>query len=231
MDLVGTVDLYWIPLGAGDHVVKASGKAYEKLSAMVHRRAPCDLYHSALVVSLPEGQYVIEQAPVPDRNGQSGRGVVAQGPVGVRTAGRFRLFRYEVRCWRDGCLPDIKKAVASPVRLIEDADEARRILELLPSVPTPTWGRDELETGEMWNSNSVTAWVLAQSGVDMTDLNPPTGGRVPGWNAGIREADRQSERPLLHKCWHGQPCVVSGCGTGGGLSRLLDPLDRRRLCK
>lgn len=82
----GTVDLCWIPLGAGAHVVKATGKPFEQLSAAVHRRAPCDLYHSALIVSLPEGQYVIEQTPVPDYNGWRERGVVAQGPVGLRIA-------------------------------------------------------------------------------------------------------------------------------------------------
>jgi hypothetical protein len=197
MELGGTVDLYWIPLGAGDYVVKATGKAYEKLNAMVHRRAPCDLYHSALIVSLPEGQFIIEQTPVPDHNGRTERGVVAQGPVGLRIAGCFRLFRYEVRCWRDGSIPDLKKAVASPVHLVEDAEQARRILELLPSVPTPTWGRDELETGEMWNSNSVTAWVLAQSGMDLHGLMPPDGGRAPGWNAGIRMARRnRTESPV-----------------------------------
>ena len=38
---------------------------------------------------------------------------------------------------------------------------ARRILDLVAEVPTPVWGRDELRTGEMWNSNSVIAWLIA----------------------------------------------------------------------
>jgi hypothetical protein len=179
-------------------VVKATGKAYEKLTAMVHRRAPCDLYHSALIVSLPEGRYIIEQTPVPDGKCPRERGVVAQGPVGLRMAGRFRLFRYEIRCWRDGSIPDLEKAGASPVRLVGDADQANRILDLLPSVPTPTWGRDELRAGEMWNSNSVTAWVLARGGVDIDGLTPPVGGRAPGWDAGIRVPDRHrsAESPV-----------------------------------
>ncbi len=193
MEPCGTVDLYWIPLGAGDHVVKATGKTFEMLSAVVRRRAPCELYHSALIVSLPEGQYVIEQAPAPDYNGREERGVVAQGPVGLRMAGHFRLFRYEIRCWRNGSIPDLKKAVDSPVRLVNDTEQAQRILELLPLVPTPTWGRDELGTGEMWNSNSVTAWVLARSGIDMSGLVPPAGGRAPGWSAGIRVAARSNK--------------------------------------
>jgi hypothetical protein len=35
------------------------------------------------------------------------------------------------------------------------------VLDLIGQVPTPAWGRDELATGDMWNSNSVIAWVIA----------------------------------------------------------------------
>jgi len=197
-ELCGTVDLYWIPLGAGAHVVRISGKVFEAISALVQRRGRCDLYHSALVISLPEGQFVIEQAPIPDLNGE-GRGVVAEGPVGTRWAGRFRLFRYEVRCWRDGLIPDIQDAVGSPARLIDDLNHARRIIDLLPSIPTPVWGRDELDTGEMWNSNSVTSWVLARSGVAISTVHPPTCGRAPGWNAGLVAARSLTVRTDLPK--------------------------------
>jgi hypothetical protein len=184
---LGTVDLYWIPLGAGAHVVRISGKVFEAVSALIQRRGRCDLYHSALVVSLPEGHFVIEQAPIPDLNGER-RGVVAEGPVGTRWAGRFRLFRYEVRCWREGSIPDIQDAIGSPVRLVDDLNHARRIIHLLPSIPTPVWGRDELDTGEMWNSNSVTSWALARSGVALWTVHPPSRGRAPGWNAGLAAA-------------------------------------------
>ena len=61
----GSVDLYWIPLGSGAHVARVSGKLFETFGAFVHRRARCDLYHSALEVCVPEGRFVIEQAPVP----------------------------------------------------------------------------------------------------------------------------------------------------------------------
>ena len=47
------------------------------------------------------------------RNGAE-RGVVAEGPVGSRWAGRLRIFRYEVRCWRGGIIPDVDEAVESP---------------------------------------------------------------------------------------------------------------------
>ena len=97
----GSIDLYWIPLGAGAHVVRVTGKLFEAISAGVGRRTRCDLYHSALVVSIPDGLFVIEQAPVPDLYGAQ-RGVVAQGAVGTRWAGRFRILRYEIRRWRDG---------------------------------------------------------------------------------------------------------------------------------
>src|ERR1700675_4154167 len=92
----GSVDLYWIPLGAGAHVVRVSGKLFEAVWALVQRRARCDLYHSALEVHVPEGRFVIEQTPVPDLHGEQ-RGVVEGGPVGTRWAGRFRPFRYEIR--------------------------------------------------------------------------------------------------------------------------------------
>jgi len=176
-------------LGAGADVVRISGKVFEAISALVQRRGRCDLYHSALVISLPEGRFVIEQAPIPDVHGET-RGVVAEGPVGMRWAGRFRVFRYEVRCWREGLVPDIEAAIDSPVRLINDLDHARRVIDLLPSIPTPVWGRDELDAGEMWNSNSVASWVLARSGVTVSAIRPPSRGRAPGWKAGLAVAAR-----------------------------------------
>ncbi len=184
-----SIDLYWIPLGADAHVVKISGKVFEACSAFVQRRGRCDLYHSALEVTVPEGHFVIEQAPVPDRHGDR-RGVVATGPVGMRQLGRFRLFRYEIRRWRDGRIPDIDEAIGSPVRVTDDPATARRLLEVLPSVPTPVWGRDQLAAGEMWNSNSITSWTLARSGVSAGTIRPPRGGRAPGWDAGVVVAAR-----------------------------------------
>jgi hypothetical protein len=183
------VDLFWIPLGAGQHAVRVSGKMYEAITAFVHGRRRCDLYHSALEIWAPEGRYVIEQTPVPDDHGEA-RGVVATGPVGIRWLGRFRVFRYEVRRWLGGSIPDVDEAAGSPVRVAEDVATARCILDLLPSIPTPVWGRNELDAGEMWNSNSIIAWVLSRSGVDVAGVVPPRGGRAPGWNAGLVVAVR-----------------------------------------
>jgi hypothetical protein len=189
----GAVDLYWIPLGAGADVVRLSGKLFEAIAALAHHRERRALYHSALEVRVPEGRFVIEQAPVSDLHGEQ-RGVVAEGAVGTRRAGRWRCFRYEIRRWREGRIPDIREAFASPVRLSDDVVLARRILAVVPSVPTPVWGRDELRAGEMWNSNSVISWVLARSGVDTATVQPPDRGRAPGWNAGLVVAERRRTR-------------------------------------
>ncbi len=178
------VDLYWIPLGAGQHVVRLSGKLFEAIGARVQRRVPCDLFHSALVVDAPGGRFVIEQTPVPDANGKQ-RGVVVEGAVGSRLAGRFRLFRYEIRRWRDGVIPDIGAAISSPVRVTDDIARASLLLDLVPAVPALVWGRDERHTGDMWNSNSVISWLLASAGLDPGRIQPPRGGRAPGWHAGL----------------------------------------------
>jgi hypothetical protein len=185
------VDLYWLPLGAGGHFVRLNGRIYEALTAGLQRRPARDLYHSALQVELPEGRFVIEQAPVHDWSGKE-RGVVAEGAVGARWAGRFRIFRYEIRVWRGGHIPDVAEAVDSPRRLSDQEQLARRVLDAVPRVPTPVWGRDGLGAGEMWNSNSVIAWVIASSGIDAESIPPPPGGRAPGWRAGVVVASRGS---------------------------------------
>jgi phage terminase large subunit-like protein len=69
--------------------------------------------------------------------GHDRRGVVAEGPVGIRAAGRIHLFRYEVRRLRDGVIPDAAEAVESPQRLSEDTEHAQPLLELVPKMPTP----------------------------------------------------------------------------------------------
>ena len=187
---MAAVDLYWLPLGAGGHFVRHNGRVYEALAARMQRRPACDLYHSALQIDIPEGRFVIEQTPVPASSGE-GRGVVAGGAVGSRWAGRFRVFRYEIRLWRGGHIPDVAEAVDSPRRLCDDEGCAQNVLEAVREVPTPVWGRDELGTGEMWNSNSVIAWVISRSGIDGESVHPPAGGRAPGWGAGLLVARRE----------------------------------------
>lgn len=182
-------DLYWIPLGAGGHCVRFNGRVFEAIQAARQHRRRRDLYHSALVVELDGDRYTIEVAPSPDPD-EARRGVVATGAVGSRCLGRWRIFRYEVRCWRGGSIPDLGAAVGAPRRLSSDPQIARRLCDLIPTVPTPVWGRDELEAGEMWNSNSMIAWLIATAGLSTDDLQPPSHGRAPGWSAGLEAARR-----------------------------------------
>jgi hypothetical protein len=183
------IDLYWLPLGAGGHSVRWNGRVFEWFAARLDGRERRDLYHSALQLYLPEARFVIEQAPVWREDEE--RGVVGEGAVGAAALARLPLFRYEVRRWREGLIPDIDEAVESPNRLSDDPDCARRLLELVPEVPTPVWGRDELHAGEMWNSNSTISWLIARSGLDVESIALPRGGRAPGWQAGIVIARRQ----------------------------------------
>lgn len=183
------VDLYWLPLGAGSRVVPTCGRIYESLTAALERREPRDLYHAALEVRLDGARWTIESAPAWDRAAPD-RGVVATGPVGMPWLGRWQWFSYEVRRWPDGRIPDVAAAVDSPRRLSTDRDRARGVLDSAPSFPVHTWGRDEQRLGEMWNSNSLIAWLLARSGHDIEAVAPPLHGRAPGWSAGVAAAHR-----------------------------------------
>ena len=187
------IDLDWLPRGAGGDFVRLNGRIYEAVVAALERRPRSALYHSALEVRVPEGRYVVEQAPAWRQSGD--RGVVGEGAVGSRAVGRLRLFRYEVRRWQDGVIPDADEAVESPRRLSDDPDKARRVLELVPEVPALVWGRDEIGAGEMWNSNSLVSWLIARSGLDVGAISLPNGGRAPGWDAGVELARRQAAAP------------------------------------
>jgi hypothetical protein len=196
---MAAVDLYWLPLGAGGHCVRINGLVYEAIAARTQRRAPCDLYHSALEVRVDGRRWVIEMAPMFDGPARE-RGVVAEGAVGARWAGRSRLFRYGIRRWENGRIPDVDEAVDSPRRLSCDAPSARGLLDLVAQVPTPVWGRDAFGAGEMWNSNSVVAWLIAQSGLEADAIAPPAGGRAPGWRAGLIAANMPPAGQLQECC-------------------------------
>jgi hypothetical protein len=78
-----------------------------------------------------------------------------------------------------------------------------RRLVLVAAVPTPVWGRDELEADEMWNSNSVIAWLIATAGLPTDLLRPPQRGRAPGWFAGVEVARRSGAHEPEHaECSH-----------------------------
>lgn len=178
------VELYWLPLGAGGHFVRWNGRVFEAAVARLQHRGSSDLYHCALEVHLGHDRYVIEQAPAWNTK-EPDRGVVSEGPVASAWLGRSRLFRYEIRRWRHGVIADVSEAVDSPQRLSSNVAQAQLVLDLVPSCPTATWGRDELRAGEMWNSNSLISWLLACSGHDTDAIRPPSHGRAPGWSAGL----------------------------------------------
>lgn len=193
MDLpTPTIDLFWIPLGeGGSGLVRATGRIYEWVKAHREHRRPKRLLHTALQVHLPEGRFVVETMwPSPDTD-HVRRGVVVSGDVWARRLGLTHWLRYEVRCWRDGVLPDSSAAIGGPRAISNDIAVARRLLKQTHSVPGLVWGRDEMGIGEMWNSNSVIAWLLTTCGLPIEAIQPPRGTRAPGWEAGIAVARAQ----------------------------------------
>jgi hypothetical protein len=185
-DAFGSIDLFWIPLGVrGSGFVRLVGKAYEALMARRDDRLPLALYHAALRVHTADGPFAVEMV-LPSRGGEpASRGVVLEGAVASPWLAWVRLFRYEVRRWRNGILLDDEPAAVGPLRLSDDPDQARRLLECTDFVPPLIWGRDQVGAGEMWNSNSMVSWLLAKSGLPVEDIHAPPGARAPGWDAGL----------------------------------------------
>jgi hypothetical protein len=189
------LEVLFIPLGAGDasHCVRVNGWVFEAVSAAVQRRSRRRLYHSVMHVHLDRRCHVIEMAPV--WSGPRGdHGARATGPVGLPSLGRFAAFRYEVRCWEGGTIPDLDHAVGGARVVPTDAARLSRLLSLTAAFPAFTWGRDEQHAGEMWNSNSLISWLLAVSGHEADDVTLPRDGRAPGWDAGLVVARRRSRR-------------------------------------
>ena len=192
-----SVELYWLPLGAGDPtpLVRWNGRIFEALVARRDHRKPQALYHSALVVRLDNDRYVIEMTPA-WQSSAAGRGVVCEGAVGFASLRRIRLFRYEVRRWLGGVIKDASDAVDSPLSISTDPVRTQLLLNLVPWFPAATWGRDELAAGEMWNSNSLNSWLLARSHHKVDTIAAPARGRAPGWDAGLVVAARGSHEAV-----------------------------------
>ena len=149
----------------------------------------CDLYHSALEVHVPEARFVIEQAPAWRRRRRARRR--RRGPGRHPRAGRFRLFRYEVRRWRDGVIPDAAEAVESP-HAPERRDRLRAATARAGAGDADArMGPRRTGTGEMWNSTRSSRGSSCAVVSTSSPLAPPRGGRAPGWNAGIVIARRQ----------------------------------------
>ena len=167
---------------------RASLQWWEALEAARARRPRGVLYHSALKLGLDgEGVSTLEltpafvASPVP---------ALMTGPVGARPAGRFKLFRYELRLVPGAALPDETWAVGEPIRLADERTTVERIVEFASMVPAYTWGRRVKGTAEMWTSDSVVSWLLAKAGLEPRDARAPADGRAPGWTAGVEVARR-----------------------------------------
>ena len=65
--------------------------------------------------------------------------MVAEGPVGLRWLGRSRFFRYKMRRWRNGTIPNVARAVGAPRKIETDRERVARLLALVPDVPAVTW--------------------------------------------------------------------------------------------
>ncbi|GAA2225676.1 hypothetical protein N1031_04400 [Herbiconiux moechotypicola] len=178
------VELWWLPVGAGGHVVVHTSRWWELLRARLERRPPRPLFHAALELFVGDRRYVIEMTPAWGQP-SAARGVVVSGPVGLRPLGRLRLFRYTIRAWPEGVLPDRGYAVSTPTVIPLARSVANELLAEVSRVPALTWGRRPTDADDMWSSNSVVSWLLTTAGLDATRLSPPADGLAPGWSAGI----------------------------------------------
>lgn len=147
-----------------------------------------NLYHAALEVQVPEKPecpiYVVELNDFisdPDealRKGQLLRGDASVNPSGLGSDA------YGIRKWRNGTVEDGQDpAVAHAGRRIlsTDCNTARRLLDLVGSIPTNNYS-------PTWTSNSIVAWLLEKVGLNPAGLDPPVHGLVPSWEHGITEA-------------------------------------------
>lgn len=180
-------ELWWLPVGAGGHVAVHTSRWWERYRAWLEHREPQQLFHSVLEVFVGERRYLIEMTPVWGQP-RGDRGVVSVGPVGLRALGCCRFFRYEIRRWEGGVLSHRGHATHETHSLILDARTAETVLASVSRVPLLTWGRRVWPGGDMWNSNSVISWLLTEAGIDAMVLQPPAGGRAPGWVAGAARA-------------------------------------------
>lgn len=170
------VALTWAVVGEGGHVAIRTSHWWEVAVAAREHRPPRTLYHGALELVVDGRPLVVEMTPT---WGRASREVVATGPVGSRWLGWSPFFRYEIRYTRP---PALSEHEGSVLRDGREAVEA--VLDAVPRVPRLTWGRAVGPSGDMWSSNSVVSWVLADARL-LDGLGPPPAGRAPGWDAGL----------------------------------------------
>ena len=53
---MASIELWWLPLGAGGRFVRLNGRVYEAVHALLERRRPLELYHwRRIEASVPRG--------------------------------------------------------------------------------------------------------------------------------------------------------------------------------
>lgn len=81
------------------------------------------------------------------------------------------------------------------------ASRSTKLSSLPGSTASAATSTTQLATGDVWNSNSLIAWLLVHSGHDVDAIAPPPGGRAPGWTAGVvaarRAATAEARRDVL----------------------------------
>lgn len=179
------IDLHWLPVGAGTRFQRASLLLYESVAAAAGRRPRAALCHAALKIGLDSRTRTLELTPVPRHQPVP---PLLSGAVGSSTAGRLRLFRYQLLCTECATLPDEEWTIGEPLRLTTDAGTISLLLETAATIPAYVWGRRAPGTSEMWTSNSAVSWLLVTSGIAAASVALPEGTRAPGWVAGLEEA-------------------------------------------
>lgn len=170
------VAIAWRPVGG--RVSRRTSGWWESIEAARGHRTACELVHAMLLLRPERDTLLLEMTPTwaATRHGVE---VLATGAVGSRALGRIPFFRYEVRL-RTALLDD------DGIALSDDPSVAAALVDRAPAVPPLVWGARTGE-GDLWTSNSVVAWLLADAGL-VTGLVPPPGCRAPGWDAGIAAA-------------------------------------------
>lgn len=192
----------------------------------MQQRGRADLYHAALQVYVPEGQFVIEQAPA--WGASSKRGVVAEGTVGTRAAWPLPpLPLRSAPLARRHCSRHCRGGGESTTPQATNPNTRGGYSSWCRKAPAPVRGRDKLGAGEMWSAYSMISWLIARTGLDAASIQPPRCGRAPGWRAGIIVADNHEARSLVKtraRCSAWEPAGIAVRSTGAELESKSTPV-------
>ncbi len=198
-----SVDLYWLPLGAGGRVVRWCGRLYESWAAWREHRDRAALFHAGLMLRLDDTAFAVEMGPVWNVT-EPDRGVLLEGPSARGGSAVSGLPATRCGAGRAATFPDLARR-CDPVRTThEPGTVAGRPGRAPAAAAAHTWGRDELGAGEMWNSNSAVAW---HSRAPATTWTPSD--RRPA-------AGRPGGRPA--SCWPGAAVDPGHRGAGAALT-------------